>query len=222
MSFVKHVAIHNQRRCTVLFREVPDEDHMCLIAYSDDLPRLIHDELMKCVEGVLAQNTADLADVLHRTSMADGRNILEALHSEHRIKKVPNNQVLLTPNGQTKQRLDEVNKLLRDMAVGNAAAQRAADMDSNAGMASKPFNKGRDVGEPPKVTEALVAPTTGVLSDADIASNLSKQAADMEAQAKSLLAEAKRLKDEAKGLTNVNKETTRAKKATSAKTGQTA
>jgi len=222
MSFVKHVAIHNQRKCIVLFREVPDEDHMCLITYSDDLPRLIHDELMKCVEGALAQNTPDLADVLHRTTMADGRNILEALHVEHRIKKVPNNQVLLTPNSQTRQRLDEVNKILRDMAVGNEAAKRAAELDAGAGMASKPFNKGRDVGEPPKVAEALVAPTTGVLSDADIANGLSKQAADMEAQAKSLLAEAKRLKEEAKGLTNANKETTRAKKAGRAKTGQTA
>lgn len=221
MSFTKHVAIHNQRRCIVLFREVPDEDWMALITYSDELPQMVHDELMRTVEGVLAQNTIDLADVLHRTTMSDGRRILDVLHSEHRIKKVPNNQVLLTPNSKTKQRLDEVNKILKDMAAGNAAAKRAADMDANAGMSATPFTRGRDVGEPPVVTEALVAPQDSVLSDSDIAQGLTKQATDMEAQAKGLLAEAKRLKDEAKGLSNASKKT-RTEKTGRTKAGQTA
>lgn len=222
MSFVKHVAIHNQRKAIVLFREVPGEDHMCLISYSDDLPRLLHDELMKCVESSAAQDTVDLADVAHRHVMADGRLLLDCLHNEHRIKKVPNNQVLLTPNSRTRQRLDEVNVILRDIAAGDAAAEKRRKLDEGAGMSGKPFNRGREVGEPPMPAEpAMAAPADGALSDADIAKGLNEQAKSMEAQAKSLMEEAKRLKAEAKGMTTNAKKTTtrgRPKKAS----GQTA
>ena len=59
---LKHIGRHGDRKVAVIFREVPGEDHMALITYSDVLPRMVHDELMKCVEGVVAQNTKDVAD----------------------------------------------------------------------------------------------------------------------------------------------------------------
>ena len=36
----KHVGKHNDRKVVILFREVPDEGHMCLVIYSDLLPRM--------------------------------------------------------------------------------------------------------------------------------------------------------------------------------------
>lgn len=199
MAFIKHVGVHNQRKAIVCFREVPGEEHMCLIAYSDRLPESVHHELMKCVESDLGQSTADLADVMHRHTMADGRNLLTVLHTENRMQKVPNNQFILTPNSQTRQRLDEVNQLMKDIAVGNAAAKRAKELDEGRGM-QMPHNRGRDVGEPVSPANTLQANGNNVLSDADIAADLNKQASDMEASAKAMLAEAKRLQEEAKGL----------------------
>lgn len=203
MAFMKHVGIHNQRKAIVCFREVPGEEHMCLIAYSDRLPETVHHELMKCVESELGQSTADLADVMHRHTMADGRNLLTVLHTENRMQKVPNNQFILTPNSQTRQRLDEVNQLMRDIAAGNAAAKRAQELDEGRGM-QMPAQRGRDLGEPSSVEQmanTLQAPSSGALSDADIAADLNKQASDLEASAQAMLAEAKRLQEEAQGLT---------------------
>ena len=226
MSFTKHVAQHNQRKCIVIFREIPNEDHMALITYTDDLPAQIHDALIKAVDSPQGQETTDLADVLHRTTTSDNRLLLDLLHNEHRLKKVPANQVLLTPNSRTKQRLDEVNKLLADIKLGNDAAKRAKELDESLGMAT-PYSKGRDVGEPPLPMQSLtpmpVAPMDGVLSDADIAKGLLEQAKVHELNAKTMIAEANRLKKEAKGLkANVKATTTTTNPTTKRSKTQTA
>ena len=64
---VKHVGKHNDKKVVILFREVPGEDHMCLVTYSDLLPRLLHDELMKAVESPQGQESQDVSEVLNRT-----------------------------------------------------------------------------------------------------------------------------------------------------------
>ena len=79
---IKHVGKHNNKKLVLLWRQVPGEAHLALVAYSDTLPRLIHDEVMKCLESAVGQNAKDLSDVLFRTVMADGRNALEVLHRE--------------------------------------------------------------------------------------------------------------------------------------------
>ena len=104
---LKHVAKHNDKKAVILFREVPNEGHMCLVAYSDLLPRLMHDEIMKVLESQVGQNAENLADALFRNVMADGRNTLESLHMNGLIKKVPTNQVIVTPGGKSTVRLDE-------------------------------------------------------------------------------------------------------------------
>jgi hypothetical protein len=73
---IKHVGKHNGKKLVLLWRRVPNEDHMCLVAYSDTLPRMIHDEVMKQLESPIGQNAKDLSDVLFRTTMNDGRNAL--------------------------------------------------------------------------------------------------------------------------------------------------
>jgi hypothetical protein len=78
------------------------------------------------------------------------------------------------------------------------AAKKLADIDAGRGYADPSKNVSRDVGEPVK-TEAAVN-TSGVLTDADLASQRIDQATKMELQAKTLLAEAKRLKEEASSL----------------------
>ena len=44
---LKHIGRHGDRKVAILFREVPGEDHMCLVIYPETLPTHIHDSIMK-------------------------------------------------------------------------------------------------------------------------------------------------------------------------------
>jgi hypothetical protein len=231
---IKHVGKHNNKKIVLLWRKVPNEDHMALVAYSDTLPRMIHDEVMRQLESAIGQAADDFSDVLFRTVMADGRNALEVLHKEGFIKKIPTSQVLVTPTAKSSVRLDELNSILDEMKKGEEAVKRLADIDKNAGLQTKKRKtEGREVGMPPnnssvsrtnidvEATDSAAAYlkgalNEGVLSDADIAAQRLDQAKTMKAQAEQLLAEAKRLETEAKQLApakNVkSKKTTTTKK----------
>jgi len=206
---LKHIGSHNDRKVVVLFRQVPGEDHMCLIVYSDLLPRLIHDEVMRCLESAPGQQADNLADALHRILMADGRNALEVIHKEGFMKKVQTSQVIMTPTPATKIRLDELNKLLAEMALGADAVKRMAEVDSQSGLQNKKRDNStppRNVGEPANqaksapAVSALQAGLNDVLTDEAIAAQQLVQANRMRSEATSLLAEAARLESEAASL----------------------
>jgi hypothetical protein len=198
---IKHVGKHNQRRVAIVYRTVPDEEHMALVVYTDALPQMVHDESMKVLESDIGQNAKELADALFRTTMADGTNCLTTLHKGGWLKKVPCNQVIVTPTAKSTCRLDELNEIMKKIEVGGEAAQALADMDANRGIRGSKVKEGREVGTPALLATTSADVSGDALSDADIANQRLDQATRMEAEAKSLLAEAKRLKDEAKSLT---------------------
>lgn len=215
---LKHVVKHNNRRAALLYRKVPGEDHMCLLVYSDLLPRMIHDEIMKVLESAPGQQANDLADALFRNIMPDGRNTLQVLHSEGMIQKVPTNQVIVQANAKSSARLDELNQILDEMAQGEEAVRRLAELDAkvtgwvpnqadrNAAKAKKTkVIEGREVGVPPNAAKPAEVPASmdSVLSDSDIAQNLLTQADRMKREAESLMAEVKRLTEEATSLVGV-------------------
>lgn len=233
---IKHIGKHNSKKIVLLWRRVPNEAHMALVLYSDTLPRMIHDEVMKQLESPIGQEAKEFSDVLFRTVMGDGRNALQVLHQEGFIKKVPTSQVLITPTAKSTVRLDELNDILDEMEKGEEAIKRMADIDKGAGFTGKKRKptEGREVGMPPN--NASVSRTNmdvegtdsaaaylkgalseGVLSDADIAAQRLSQAEAMQKQATQLLAEAKRLTEEAQSLTPKTNAKPRAKKATPVK-----
>ena len=217
---LKHVARHNQQKAVIVYRQLPNEEHMALIVYSEPLPRAVHDNLMRAVESPEGQSTPDLADVLFRTLDNEGNKLLNSLHRSGWLKKVPTNQVIVTPNTKTTIRLDELNKLLNEMALGEDAVKRMAELDASKGMVGqKKSNKSKvvetEVGIPPNSRAGeVILPESGFLSDADLAAQRVEQAAQMKRQAEQLLAEAKRLETEAKEWVptkNVRTKTTKAK-----------
>jgi hypothetical protein len=227
---MKHVGKHNNKKIVLLWRRVPNEDHMALVTYSETLPRLIHDDLMKALESAIGQNAKDFSDVLFRTTMGDGRNALEVLHREGFIKKVPCNQVLITPTAKSSVRLDELNTILDEMEKGEEAIKKMAEIDSQAGMSGKTRRReGREVGMPPNntsvsrtnidvdATDTAASYLKGALTDDDLATQRLGQAAQMQKQAEQLLAEAKRLTEEAQSLKPAKNGTTKTKKTTTAK-----
>jgi hypothetical protein len=191
---IKHVGKHNNRKVVILYRTVPNESHMALVAYSDALPRILHDSIMSTLESEIGQQAKEFADALFRQTIGDGRNALNALHQEGMIKKVPTNQIIVTPTASSSVRLDELNDILAKMAGGEEAVKRMAELDNERGLkgSNKPLPK--DVGEP---TMPSSAGTDDVLTDAQIAQGMKDQAAKMKADASTLLAEAKRLESEA-------------------------
>jgi hypothetical protein len=208
MAFMKHVGKHGDRKVCILFRQVPGEDHMALVIYPETLQAHWQQAIQKVVESDIAQQADELADALHRNFLPDGRAILTTLHEERMIKKVRTSDIIVTPTAQSNIRLDELNKMLNEMKLGDAAIKKMAENDASRGMVA-PDVKRRAEAEY-KASQAQPAPTApqfqapqfqapqdGALSDRDIAANMVFQAKKMEIEAKQMIAEAARMKKDA-------------------------
>jgi len=205
MAFMKHVGKHGDRKVCILFRQVPGEDHMCLVIYPDTLHAHWQDSIQKALESDVAQQSEELADALHRSYLPDGRPVLETLHQERMIKKLRTSDIIVTPTNEAKIRLDELNKMLNEMKQGEAAVKKMAENDASRGMVAPEVKRKAEAeykaGQAAKA--GYVAPPTlnagqqGALSDRDIAANMLAQAKAMEINARSMVAEAARMKKDA-------------------------
>jgi hypothetical protein len=195
---LKHIGKHNDKNAVVIFREVPGEDHMALVLYPDTLPQHVHDDVMKCIESNAGQAASHLADALHRTVGQDGKTILNTIHSNRWMKKVRTQDVVLNPGGKGQgARLDEVNTIIRGMEAGGEAAAKMAKLEATQGIADPAKTA---IGEAARAAIMAKAASPSVLTDADIAANLVRQAEGMQAQVMSLTAEITRLTEEAQSL----------------------
>lgn len=183
----------NDRKVAIVFREIPNEPHMCLVTYTETLNAHIHDPLMRTIESDIGQNSENLADALNRSYTQDGKIILQVLHHEGLLKKVQTSQVVVTPNPSTKIKLDELNKILDEMKQGEQAVQRLAEMDNSRGM-QNPVDVARRMRPD---APANIPAVDGIIGDTQLAQQRLQQAQKMESEARGLLAEAKRLTEEA-------------------------
>lgn len=201
---LKHIGRHGDRKVAILFREVPGEDHMCLVVYPDTLPTHIHNSIMSTLESLPGQAAPNLADVLSRNLLPDGRAQLEALHREGMIKKVPSNQVIVTPTATSNVKLDEMNQIIREMETGGAAMKRLQELDNSTGFvdpaqkrkAEAEFKRSQERTQQPAV-QPMTTTSDGVLDDKTLAGNMLAQAKRMELEAKSMISEAARMKKDA-------------------------
>jgi hypothetical protein len=163
---------------------------------------------MSTLESAPGQAATQLSEVLHRNLLPDGRPQLEALHKEGMIKKVPTAQIIVTPTAQSSVKLDEMNKIIREMESGDAALKRLQDIDKNTGFvdpaqkrkAEAEYKRSQERGQqtpaaPP--VAPLMASSNGALDDQTLAQNMLAQAKRMEIEAKSMVNEAARMKKDA-------------------------
>jgi hypothetical protein len=203
MAFMKHVGKHGDRKVCILFRQVPGEDHMALIIYPEVLPAHWQDSIQKALESDIAQQAEELADALHRSFLPDGRAVLETLHQERMIKKVRTSDIIVTPTSQSKIRLDELNKMLNEMKLGEEAIKKMAQNDASRGMVAPEVKRKAEAefkaqqASSKTVESKFQAPQDSALSDRDIAANMVFQAKKMEIEAKQMIAEAARMKKDA-------------------------
>jgi hypothetical protein len=201
---LKHIGRHGDRKVAILFREVPGEDHMCLVIYPETLPTHIHNSIMSTLESLPGQAATNLADVLSRNLLPDGRAQLVALHQEGMIKKIPSNQVIVTPTATSNVKLDEMNQIIREMETGESAHKRLQDLDASTGFvdpaqkrkAEAEYKRSRERQAEPAVAP-LVGSANSALDDKSLATNMLSQAKRMEIEAKGMIAEAARMKKDA-------------------------
>lgn len=115
---MKHVAEWQDRKCLVLFREVPGEPENALVVMSGELGTTQHDELIREVESPEAQNNNNLADVLNGRNFSDGRIMLRALHEDKLITKVPVSEVVMLPTTKDKIPLQDLNDSIAEIEAG--------------------------------------------------------------------------------------------------------
>lgn len=200
MTFLRHVGKHNDRKVAVIFREVPGEPHMCLVTYTELLGQNVHDPLIKCIESDIGQTSENLADALNRSYTKDGRPILQVLHLEGQLKKVNTELIVMTPQPNTKIKLNELNKILDEMQQGEEAIKKLAELDKSIGIQNPQDVIRRMRGQQnadAQSTSTTATNSQGLLSDTQIAANLRQQAEKMTQEAKGLMSEAQRLLNEA-------------------------
>ena len=206
-KFIKHIGKIGDRKVAVIFRQVPGDDHMCLVVYTETLNQNVHDPMMAAIESPQGQEAVNLGDALNRAYTQDGKVILQMLHAEGMMKKAQTAQVIMTPTPNVKShiRLNELNDLLNEMEKGEEAVKRLAEIDASRGL-QDPKDVARRVREGERKAEAkvkqqpLVAESTGLIGDNQFANNLREQAIRMASEAKGLMAEADRLIREANHL----------------------
>src|SRR5210317_1110014 len=192
---LKHVGKQGDKRVAVIFREVPDETHMALVVYPDQLQQNLHDDLMNAIQSPKGQEARNLGEALHSIRGSNGDTILNTIHKNAFMKKVRTQYIIMIPQPNNPGvRLDELNKIIRDLDTGSEAAGKLADLDANAGLAD-PDKKAAGIAASQAQTGS-----SGALTDEAIAANLVQQAEQMRAQMASLEAEAARLMEEAQGL----------------------
>lgn len=207
MAFIKHIGRHGDRKVAVVFRQIPGDDHMCLVVYPDLLPMHIHDPIMKVLESPVGQQEEELANALHRNILPDGRNMLSTLHGERLMKRVNTEQVIMTPNNRSNVKLSELNKIINEMKTGADAVAKMAQLDAAAGMVDPKVKRNAEAafreqqaararGAQPS-TGYLQAPSDGALDDRTLAANMLAQAERMHNEATSMISEAARMKKEA-------------------------
>jgi hypothetical protein len=223
MSFLRHVGKHGDRKVAVIFRQVPNEEHMCLVTYTQLLNQNIHDPLMATIESDIGQNSEELADAVNRQYTKSGGRILQVLHAEGMLKKIRTQDVIMTPGPNTSIRLDELNKILSEMKLGSDATRKLAEADASRGMQAPDDVRRRkegligDQNRPMPSAGTNVVDPNMAMNDEVLMNDFMAQATRMESEAAGLIAESKRLMKEAKAMMPKPAKKTPAKKKTTAK-----
>ena len=147
MAIMKHVGKYGEKPCVVVFREIPNEPENCLVIMSDSLDEVKHDNLMNVVQSAEGQEAKEFSEVLNRRQFSSGENMLQQLHAEGKLAKVPVSMVSLTPTPNDSIALAEVNAEIKklendpvppvtdpahladDPAESNVSAPSVADSD---------------------------------------------------------------------------------------------
>jgi hypothetical protein len=184
---LKHVGrmANNKRKVVVAYRVVPGEPENCIVVTTENLMAEEHDTLMKMVESDAGQSTNELSEVMARTQLPDGRNMLAGFHTTGKMTKVPTANVEMTPDRNNTIMLNELNEII--------AQQKGVTVADLAGTTTSAQTTTPEATTQPTATD-------NVMSDEDLA-------ASYRSQADAMFKEAKRLREQAEELVPTKKKT---------------
>jgi hypothetical protein len=99
-SMKRHVGKlkNSDRRCAVVYMQLPGLPTHSLVVDMDALPPMIHDMMIDILESATAQQSTELGPVLQRQFMRDtGEDVLTALHHRNHLQKMPVENVIMFP-----------------------------------------------------------------------------------------------------------------------------
>ena len=189
----KHVGkiINTGEKVAVVFRTVPGESNMALVLPTSTLKDEMHNSLMELIDSAQGQQANELGEIMFTRSFPNGLNMLTAVQSQGRLKKVATDTVMMTPTPVNEIKLSELNVLI--------AEQRNVSVDelyTFVSGAPKAGQQATEVPAPPANMAAMdeaIPSNDGVLSDDDLARSYRSQADAMYKEAKRLREEAEKL-----------------------------
>ena len=199
---IKHVGRikTNRARVIVAYRTVPNEPYNALVIPTGELPADEHDAVMKAVESAAGQQANEFYEVMQRTVLPDGRNMLVGFHQRGNLRKFPTDQVEMTPNTNTAILLSELNSVI--------AEQQGISIE-DLSISSRDTAK--------QYTDNTVEPVVAETVQSDVITD-DQLAAQYRSQADALFKEAQALRKQAEELAPAKKRTTTKKKAESVET----
>ena len=183
---MKHVGKmkNNGAKIVVAYRTIPGDPHSALVIGTQGLMDAYHDGLMSLVESEAGQQADELADIMAVRRFPDGSNMLQYVHANGHLKKVPTNSVFITPDNRTSIPLDELNVLIAQQK-GISLEELAVKDGSNATVPT--------IAKPDAVAESAGE----VVIDEPAKSGIELTPAEMRSRADALYKEAARLRKEA-------------------------
>jgi hypothetical protein len=196
---LKHIGrmVNNKNtKLLVAFRTLPGESNMALVIPVAKLSDSYHDAIMKVVEEDQAQTSFELGEILFTRTFPDGRPMLQALRADELLRKVPTDQIEMTPTTVDVVGLHQLNVLIAEQK--NCAVDDLYTFVSGAPKKSNTTvedvaqikDLGRDIGEPNIAPPLLKASANAVLDDKTIAHSYRSQADAMYKEAARLRKEA--------------------------------
>lgn len=188
---MKHVGAHGNKPCVVLFREVPNEPENCLIVETATLNPQMHDDLMMFVQSAEGQESNEISNVLARKTFTDGSNVLNTLHFNKYIKKVPVNLVSLKPTPGQSVPLADVNAEIRKLDAN------AESRNTNRPLPEEQTETRVTTEQVEGTPASEAAQTAPAASEPSVAESLLVQGQLMMEDAKAMMAEAESKLEEA-------------------------
>lgn len=207
---MKHVGRlkSNHRKVVIAYRVIPGDEEAkhALVIDTASLQDADHDTLITTVESNASQSAFEFAEVMARTKLTDGANMLARFHTAGKLTKIPHSEIEMTPNNQTVLGLDKLNQIIadqrgvtiRELALKDPNAPKPGTTVTEAGsisnMPQSALEKENVLAESQTANiPPLQASTNQVLSDDQLASNYRSQADRLYKEAKALRAQAEEL-----------------------------
>ena len=158
-----------------------------------------HDALINAVQGNAGQTAFEFAEVMARSTLPDGSNMLARFHATGKLVKVPHTSVEMMPNPNATIGLDELVKIIADQRGTTVAG--LAMKNPNELPEGTTITEAGSVNEMPKTSNVaaeaqaanIQAPDNSALSDDQLAASYRSQADRLYKEAKSLREQAEEL-----------------------------